>query len=123
MTRALALALVSAACNSTTAMPPVCGSASFTFTSPCGFESVTTTCPQGASCFDAGTEGYCTVGMLTASCSVTVVLGDGTQHTFDVTLGPTSDPACQDAMVVTSAPPDFASPTCVPPPDDGGSES
>ncbi len=82
------------------------------FTSPCGVTSTTTTCgttPVGCTNDVGGT--ICTVGPVSGNCMVSVVLGDGTTHGFDVTYGPSPDPICK-VDVVTSDAPDFTSPTC-----------
>ncbi len=107
------LAATAAACNSAGSPPSVCGSAAFSFWSPCGFASVSTTCSDAApTCWTEGTEGFCDIGQVTGDCTVSVVLGDGTKHDFSITLGPSTDPQCNGAYVVTSSAPDFTSATC-----------
>jgi len=54
-------------------------------TSLCGFASVTTTTCSGSITFP--NEQSCKVGPITASCTVNVTLGDGTEHTIAVTFG------------------------------------
>ena len=95
-----------------------------TLDSPCGFVSVSTTCAGTTKTCGPTT---CTIGPMTASCSIDVTLGDGTQHTVPVTVGTVSPGGfCgnQSFTAVTSDPnPSFASPTCVTPPPDAGSDA
>ena len=65
--------------------------------STCGITSTTTTCGQLVSCTEVGAQYFCQVGScakpVTSSCTITVVLADGTQHTVAFTPpGPDTNP-------------------------------
>lgn len=75
-----------------------------TLDSPCGFLSETTTCAGTKTCKANMNDHTCTFGPMTASCTITVVLGDGTSHTVAVTVQP-APASCVSASVVVSSDP------------------
>ena len=98
-----------------------CSSASYgqcptevSLTSPCGITLVETTCLGGLpACASADGSVFtsCSVVPTTDQCTISVMLGDGTQHTV-----PVDGKGCVSPGFV-----DFASSTCVPPrASDGG---
>ena len=81
--------------------------------SPCGFSLIETTCLGGLPTCEGDGAPFtlCSVAPMTDKCSISVVLGDGTQHTVTVT-----DRSCVQPSFV-----DFTSATCkAPAADDGG---
>ena len=95
------------------------------FLSPCGFQSVTTTC-TGATLACEHVEGglsldQCSLKPVTASCAFTTTLGDSSTHTTAITVG--SQSGCGGDVIISpsggtvSVQVDLTSGTCRPPPD------
>jgi len=78
--------------------PPLCPQ-DVELSSPCGIVNVTTTC-AGAGTSSCG-SGTCSVGPIVSSCSISVVLGDGTTQTIAVTVGQSPDGRCASSVVVS----------------------
>ena len=105
------LGVICDACGSGETAGPICQT-SLLLGSPCGIKSMTTDCPAPTMSCDPKPMAACTVGPVTADCSVTVVLGDGTSHTFPVTVD--EKQGCIGKVIV-SPEPSFYSSTCQPP--------
>ena len=77
--------------------------------SPCGFESETTTCAGATkTCSPSGVGFLCTFAPVESSCTITVVVKDGTTHDVNVTVTSTSATCPNPSPNYQS----FASPTC-----------
>jgi hypothetical protein len=97
---ALTAMLASLGCDDGGGTSPYCPNY-VQFSSPCGVESATSTCgPNAVDC----SQDDCVVGPVSADCTVSVVLGDGTQHDFDVTFGASTDSICKVNVVTSNAP-------------------